>query len=288
MFFSKRFFNPIILFTRSKHIITNNKHIDLNYLKEIFVQQSKTGYYEIVRSKNHDINKLSRSAVLVPISIKQEQDNNGHKTNRTFYTMSKRTKNIKTFKGQVCFLGGRHDSTDNNDIQTAYRESFEEAGVDSKSLHFLAELCPVITTNGSIITPVVAYFDKTEFRKKLNEHEVELIFDVPTESFLLSEMHTHSSIKSNKHTEYFIHTFKHELADQMNPKTLSITGVTAFISIVVSSILHSKSPEFILDPQLNFKHENSNEFLENYLLDKSKYLISYLAKNKKIKNDSDI
>jgi 8-oxo-dGTP pyrophosphatase MutT (NUDIX family) len=252
----------------------SSKILDLNYLRETLSKFSKKNYYHIIEPKNKNIQKLSRASVLVPISIQKATDNEGKVNYQTFYTFSKRTMEMKTFKGQVCFVGGRRDATDKSDIETAYREAEEEVGIKPESLTFLAEMCPVITTTGVLITPIVAYLDKTNFQPKLNKHEVEVIFDLPTERFLSVKNHKFTSIRGGK-VEHYMHSF----ANDVEGRNMDVTGVTAFMCVYISSVIHKRLPEFKFDPEIPLDFEQ-DKFLQEYLLVKSSGLLSFLSNKK--------
>jgi coenzyme A diphosphatase NUDT7 len=254
-----------------KYSTISSKPIDLAFLKETLSKFSRKNYFDHVASKNENIKKWSRASVLVPISIQKETGLNGIIDYRMSYTMSKRTMEMKTFRGQVCFVGGRRDATDADDVATAYREAEEEIGIRPESLTFLAEMCPIVTTTGIIITPIVAYFDKTNFEPKLNRHEVEIIFDLPTERFLSNKDHTFKSIKGADKEWYM-----HEFMNQVEGRPMNVIGVTAFICIFLSAALHKRNPEFTVDPELPLEFERDT-FLPDYLLVKSGILIDFLS-----------
>ena len=172
---------------------------------------------------------------------------------------------MSSFKGHVCFIGGRRDESDHDDSVTALREAKEETNMDATSLTILAQLCPVITFSQTLVTPIVAYFDAESFKPVLSTDEVEMIFDLPTERFLSDANHKISSIKNEK-GEYFMHYFK----DTLTGKKVTTWGFTAFLSAIVSSVIHGHAPDFELDPNLKWspKERNLNEFLEQFSFNK--------------------
>ena len=236
-------------------------YLTLSALKEKFSILDKPNYYDTLILKNPNIKKLKRASVLIPMSVNENTDESGSLVRKSFYTLTKRTDKMKSFKGDVCFIGGKRDATDKDDSVTALREAKEEANIDSNHLIILAQLCPIITFNQTLVTPIVAYFDKSRFNPILSEDEVEMIFELPTERFLSKLNHRMSSIR-NENGEYFIHYFK----DVVNGKSITTWGFTAFLSASISSFLHSKSPEFDLDS--NFKEnpsiKNLNEWFEEF------------------------
>lgn len=73
--------------------------------------------------------------------------------------MTKRPDNMRTNPGDMCFPGGKQDDGDNNLIDTALRESWEEVGL-SDDVRIIGSLGRKITREtGRFLTPIVAYSD---------------------------------------------------------------------------------------------------------------------------------
>jgi hypothetical protein len=140
-------------------------------------------------------------------------------------------------------------------------------------LILLARLKSFIGTNfgkdAFVITPIVFYLDKKTFVPKLNIQEVESLIEMPTNNFLLKKYHE-SNLITVFDNDYFIHYF---YSDDVKKK---IFGVTSFTCILVSTILHQKTPEMDIDPIYNLTPENFNQFMENYIFKKS--LINFVKK----------
>ncbi len=137
----------------------------------------------------------------------------------------------------------------------------------------LARLKSFIGTNfgkdAFVITPIVFYLDKKTFVPKLNIQEVESLIEMPTNNFLLKKYHE-SNLITVFDNDYFIHYF---YSDDVKKR---IFGVTSFTCILVSTILHQKTPEMDIDPIYNLTPENFNQFMENYIFKKS--LINFVKK----------
>ena len=118
--------------------LTNNQSLNVDSLKNIFKKFNKPNHYDHILAKNTNLSKLKRCSVLVPISFKNES--NDHRPT-TYFTLTKRPDTMKTFKGQVCFVGGKRDDSDQNDVATALREAKEEINIESNRLQILAQLC---------------------------------------------------------------------------------------------------------------------------------------------------
>jgi hypothetical protein len=140
-------------------------------------------------------------------------------------------------------------------------------------LILLARLKSFIGTNfgkdAFVITPIVFYLDKKTFVPKLNIQEVESLIEMPTNNFLLKKYHE-SNLITVFDNDYFIHYF---YSDDVKKR---IFGVTSFTCILVSTILHQKTPEMDIDPIYNLTPENFNQFMENYIFKKS--LINFVKK----------
>ena len=91
-------------------------------------------------------NKYKLAAVLFPI-IKL---NNEYKV-----ILTTRSKNVLSHPGQVCFPGGKLESSDINMIECAKREAFEEVGIRPGQVEILGELDCCITGTDYSVTPIV-------------------------------------------------------------------------------------------------------------------------------------
>jgi 8-oxo-dGTP pyrophosphatase MutT (NUDIX family) len=235
----------------------------LEDLKAKFAHVNAPNYYDELVRKHKDLPSLKRASVLVPISVQEVLDKNGHSSLKTFFTLTKRPDTMNTHKGEVCFVGGKRDDSDLDDVFTAYREAKEEINLEKNDVVLLAQMCPLITFNQMLVTPVVVYFDKKNFKPIKNEKEVELIFDLPTERFLTKENHKMKCIK-NDSGEYYIHYFK----DIIENRKIVTWGFTSFLSVMVSMIANSKAPAFHLIPHKKLDKSNINDYLETYLFTK--------------------
>ena len=247
---------------------TLNEEI-IEHLRNKFAKFDRPNHLEYLASKHPDIAKLKRASILVPISAKRLPNSSSF---QTFYTLSKRTEQMSSFKGQVCFVGGKKDN-DETDVQTALREGKEEIGIEADQLTIVAQMCPLITFNRLLVTPIIAYFDKEKFRPKLSKEEVEYIFELQTERFLDKRGHKSELFKSEA-GEYLVHYFSDKVIT-LDEKQASCTriaktwGFTGFMCTLVSTVLHSRLPEFDLMPNSGkLDINNLNQFLEDFLVNK--------------------
>jgi coenzyme A diphosphatase NUDT7 len=187
---------------------------------------------------------------------------------------------MRNYGGQICFLGGKSDETDRDEIETAYREAQEEAGLDVTRLTLLAKMCPIYTTNigqdSFLLTPVVVFYDKENNpTMNLNKNEVEALFEIETEKFLLKDNYEVASTHI-KNQEFHFHYFNQLIPE----RDLQIWGITSIIAVIISSHLHSHSPQFELDPDVRLDPSNVNQYLYDFVLDKSKNLIDHFINKK--------
>jgi 8-oxo-dGTP pyrophosphatase MutT (NUDIX family) len=97
--------------------------------------------------------------------------------------MTEKPKHMKFHAGEISFPGGKLDSTDDNLLETALRETREEIGLTIKPDQVIGQLEPVITLNsGFTILPFVSVIG--EIPPLSANVEVEKIFHIPLESFL--------------------------------------------------------------------------------------------------------
>ena len=78
--------------------------------------------------------------------------------------------------GQISFPGGKKEPEDQNVIQTALREAFEETGVDPDKVNIIGTLTPLfIPVSNMIVTPVVGWTKEKPIFKYRSEEVVFLI-----------------------------------------------------------------------------------------------------------------
>jgi len=115
------------------------------------------------------------SAVLIPI-----YEHQGH----YHIVFIRRTRTVKTHKGQISFPGGVREDTDATLLETALRESLEEIGLHPEDAEVIGELDDEVTTTSNyIVTPFVALIPHP-YKFIASEDEVDEIIEVPILSLL--------------------------------------------------------------------------------------------------------
>ena len=63
--------------------------------------------------------------------------------------------------GQISFPGGKQEKEDENTVQTALREAYEETGIEPSRVKVIGTLTPLfIPVSNMIVTPVIGWTDK--------------------------------------------------------------------------------------------------------------------------------
>lgn len=120
-----------------------------------------------------DTKKLIQASVLIPL-VKREQP---------MLLLTQRNRQLSNHSGQIAFPGGKADASDEDEVMTALRETYEEIGIVPKEIEVLGKL-PVYTTGSAfVVTPVVALVDPS-YVSRANANEVDDVFEVPL-SFLM-------------------------------------------------------------------------------------------------------
>ncbi len=118
---------------------------------------------------------LPPAAVLLPLY---------EKGGEYYILLTKRTEEVQYHKGQISFPGGARHEEDDNLLDTALRECFEEIGVDAQEVEVLGGLDDIVTrTSHYVVSPFVAAIPYP-YPLKLNRDEVEEIIEVPLAALL--------------------------------------------------------------------------------------------------------
>lgn len=97
--------------------------------------------------------------------------------NETTLLLTKRASYKGTHSAQISFPGGKIEKNDKNLQETAIRETFEEVGVEPKSLEIIRELTDVyIPPSNFLATPFIAFTNKRP--NFVKNHEVAEIIEV--------------------------------------------------------------------------------------------------------------
>ncbi|KAM8945364.1 peroxisomal coenzyme A diphosphatase NUDT7 [Pelodytes ibericus] len=196
---------------------------------------------------------LQKASILLPLFIKQ---------NKLYLLLTVRSMNLKTMPGDVCFPGGRRESTDTDDIQAALREANEEIGLKPDQVEIVGRLVPYISMRPTyLITPVVALVED-KFEACPHPDEVTDVFYVPLDFFISSDSYTPLRLKVPYFGTQTIHSFMYE--DPETQKTFKIWGLTAHFAVLLSVILLEKGPSFDTSFDLASRLAGCEEALRAY------------------------
>ncbi len=93
-----------------------------------------------------------------------------------------RSKHLNSHAGEIAFPGGKWESSDDSLVDTAYRETFEEVGIEKSALSYKGELPAHFTRRQVKVSPyVVSLNSPVELR--LCEFELESAFWAPVDYF---------------------------------------------------------------------------------------------------------
>ncbi|MCI0421316.1 MAG: CoA pyrophosphatase [Acidobacteria bacterium] len=120
-----------------------------------------------------DVDHAGRAAVLMPILPEGTEFS---------FLLTQRTHKVETHKGQISFPGGVQDDSDQNLLQTALRETWEEIGLTPEAIHILGEFDEYLSITGLIVTPFAAWVGGP-LNLAPNADEVDEILRVPFSVF---------------------------------------------------------------------------------------------------------
>jgi len=145
--------------------------------------------------------KLKKAAVLIALFTHQ---------NDYYVIMTKRSENLSSHKGQLCFPGGKEDFPGEASHVTATREAEEEIGLSSDHVTFIGSLLPVISFHRVAVTPIVALIKNLkDIKLNVNSAEVSKIFACPLTTFLDASIEVgQTSFFTQLQEEIRIHDFR--------------------------------------------------------------------------------
>ncbi|MGE7839911.1 NUDIX hydrolase [Lysinibacillus sp. NPDC093712] len=123
-----------------------------------------------------------RSAVLIPLV----------QVNGEWHILFEvRSFTMRKQPGDISFPGGKIDATDASPLAAALRETYEELGIDPKTVQVIGQLSPYIASSSFVTYPFVAIVDFNQIIHAYNKDEVEEVFTVPINWLLHHEPYMH-------------------------------------------------------------------------------------------------
>lgn len=130
--------------------------------------------------------------------------------------------------GEISFPGGKFDPINDNDyLDTALRELYEELGIQKSKVQILGCIDDHLTPKGFIITPFVAYVNKDQIMVK-QEAEVEEILNIPI-SFFADKANYNERVFNSR--GILLALGKYKYSSPINNRKYTIFGATAHILV---------------------------------------------------------
>ena len=146
------------------------------------------------------LNRPKRAAVLVPL-IEDESEPR--------LILTRRASTLSSHQGEVAFPGGMYDHQDEDLIQTALREAYEEVDLYPDQVEILGLLDDMIPKSERVaVTPVVGLITHPPVLKA-NPAEVDRIFEIPI-SALLDQKQWRSQITLWRGRQWSIYYFDYD------------------------------------------------------------------------------
>ena len=157
--------------------------------------------------KNLQINK--QASVLIPL-LESEGE--------LFVLLTQRSEKLRSHAGQVSFPGGKQDTQDENSLETALRETFEEIGLNKQNIEIIGTLDQILSLHNYMVTPFVGLIPEN-FVSIPNDDEIEAVFKVPLTFFMNGDNHW---------TEEFKTPIATVLVHHFNFQNFDIWGIPVF------------------------------------------------------------
>ena len=187
------------------------KLINLNYIAKQFSNSS-----------NHSIKKIisnAKKSAVMCLFLENE--------NKVYILLTKRSNNLSKHAGEICFPGGGSEKSDENLLDTAIRETYEEIGVPKDEIKVIGQLDDYITGTGFHISPFVGVL-KSKLNFSINKNEVSELIYLPIEMLKDNNNHIWTEKKfGNKMYKFW----------KINYLNYNIWGATASILIGLASRL---------------------------------------------------
>ncbi|MBC63268.1 MAG: coenzyme A pyrophosphatase [Chloroflexi bacterium] len=99
--------------------------------------------------------------------------------------MIKRSENLRNHSGEWAFPGGKFELSDDNLMETAFREVTEEIGINKSNIRYWLRMKPVNTFTGFTIWPFIGMINEfTKESLQINKDEVSDVMSIPVDVFL--------------------------------------------------------------------------------------------------------
>jgi 8-oxo-dGTP pyrophosphatase MutT (NUDIX family) len=116
---------------------------------------------------------------------------------------------VEHHKGQISFPGGAHDPEDEDLLQTALRETFEEIGVTPGDVELIGALDDILTISNFVVSPYVGVLrQRGPYTFNFSPFEVAEILEVPLDH-LLDAANYVSEVQERDGMPITMHSFRY-------------------------------------------------------------------------------
>jgi len=145
--------------------------------------------------------------------------------NATHLVYIRRTRSMTVHSGHMAFPGGKIDPDDESSQATAFREGFEEIGIDASLLTYLGDLGFFETFTSGYDAAAHVVWSPKPLRYHINTAEVAEVVEIPL-AYLLSQFRPDHNL-SNYHELMYLN-FNYQPAN--SPQVANLWGLTARIT----------------------------------------------------------
>jgi len=157
--------------------------LQLPFIRKAFAQDVSwqvepvfTNYFDLDISGHDDI---TPAAVCIPLL---------ERADGLHVLFTRRSANLYSHAGQICFPGGRIEASDADYVQAALRETWEEVGVEPRFIELIGSQPSFLTSTRYTMKPVIGVL-RPGFTLTPDRGEVAEIFEVPLASLLSPSTH---------------------------------------------------------------------------------------------------
>ena len=172
--------------------------LQLSFIRQAFaldipwqVEPVFTGYFDLDTSGHADIRA---AAVFIPLV---ERGDGLH------VMLTRRSAHLFSHAGQICFPGGRIESTDDGFVDAALRETWEEVGIERQYVELIGSHPSFLTSTRYTMKPVIGVL-RDGYQIVPDQSEVAEVFEVPLSVLLSPAQHRLHEIRPEDGTpRYF-------------------------------------------------------------------------------------
>jgi len=140
--------------------------------------------------------------------------------------LTRRAANLYKHAGQICFPGGRIESTDRDFVHAALRETWEEVGVEARYVELIGSQPSFLTNSFYTVKPVVGVL-RPGYSLRPDQSEVAEVFEVPLSQLLNPTLHRLHQINTGDAPPRYFYS--------MTWKSYFIWGATA---VLIRNLYH--------------------------------------------------